>query len=202
MASTNKTTTLELSQFVGTDVPGWLTDYNSDMSKIDAFASGVNSNVSGAVQTANSANTTAQSASTAANQATSAATTANNTVNSILTGWKQGNLSGTTATVKATYNKKLGLCRLYGSIAVDAGKAIASGTVLGNMPADFLANGMYGFNAVIKKQGMNETGRISCTIDNNVLKVGEGTASTGWDGIYFDVMIPIVNGGGDWPSAN
>lgn len=35
MASTNKTTNYELSQFLGTDKPAWLTDYNSDMSKID-----------------------------------------------------------------------------------------------------------------------------------------------------------------------
>lgn len=36
MSSTNKTTNYELSQFLGTDKPAWLTDYNSDMSKIDA----------------------------------------------------------------------------------------------------------------------------------------------------------------------
>lgn len=36
MASTNKTTNYELSQFLGTDKPAWLSDYNQDMSKIDA----------------------------------------------------------------------------------------------------------------------------------------------------------------------
>lgn len=36
MASTNKTTNYELSQFLGTDKPAWLGDYNSDMAKIDA----------------------------------------------------------------------------------------------------------------------------------------------------------------------
>lgn len=36
MASTNKTTNYELSQFIGTDKPAWLADYNQDMSKIDA----------------------------------------------------------------------------------------------------------------------------------------------------------------------
>ena len=35
MASTTKTANLELSQFVGTDKPTWLTDYNGDMHKID-----------------------------------------------------------------------------------------------------------------------------------------------------------------------
>lgn len=35
MSSTNKTTKLGLSQFLGTDKPAWLEDYNSDMQKID-----------------------------------------------------------------------------------------------------------------------------------------------------------------------
>lgn len=36
MASTNKTKNYNLSQFVGTDRPTWLGDYNGDMTKIDA----------------------------------------------------------------------------------------------------------------------------------------------------------------------
>lgn len=36
MASTNKTSKLELSQFIATDTPTWLVDYNGDMEKIDA----------------------------------------------------------------------------------------------------------------------------------------------------------------------
>lgn len=36
MTATNKTKNYELSQFVGSDRPTWLGDYNSDMSKIDA----------------------------------------------------------------------------------------------------------------------------------------------------------------------
>lgn len=36
MASTNKTTNYELSQYVGSDKPTYLGDYNSDMLKIDA----------------------------------------------------------------------------------------------------------------------------------------------------------------------
>lgn len=36
MAHTNETSNYELSQFVGTDKPAWLVDYNGDMLKIDA----------------------------------------------------------------------------------------------------------------------------------------------------------------------
>lgn len=35
MAHTNQTTNYSLSQFVGTDRPSWLDDYNADMTKID-----------------------------------------------------------------------------------------------------------------------------------------------------------------------
>lgn len=35
MSSTNKTTNYNLSQFLGSDKPAWLVDYNSDMSAID-----------------------------------------------------------------------------------------------------------------------------------------------------------------------
>lgn len=41
MSSTNKTSNLELSQFIGTDSPKWLTDYNSDMQKIDTGVAAV-----------------------------------------------------------------------------------------------------------------------------------------------------------------
>lgn len=36
MGATNHTTNYNLSQFVGTDKPAWLQDYNGDMTKIDA----------------------------------------------------------------------------------------------------------------------------------------------------------------------
>lgn len=36
MTATNKTENYDLSQFVGTDRPTWLVDYNGDMAKIDA----------------------------------------------------------------------------------------------------------------------------------------------------------------------
>lgn len=48
MSSTNKTTNYELSQFVGTDKPAWLTDYNQDMSKIDTGIHTAQSTATGA----------------------------------------------------------------------------------------------------------------------------------------------------------
>lgn len=45
MASTNKTTNYELSQYVGTDKPTYLGDYNGDMLKIDTAIHGVATSV-------------------------------------------------------------------------------------------------------------------------------------------------------------
>lgn len=58
MSSTNKTTNYELSQFIGTDKPAWLTDYNADMSKIDAGVAAAQATATGADGKA-TANTTA-----------------------------------------------------------------------------------------------------------------------------------------------
>lgn len=51
MGSTNKTANLGLSQFIGTDKPTWLVDYNNDMSVIDV-AIGELQNDSGLTDTA------------------------------------------------------------------------------------------------------------------------------------------------------
>ena len=67
MSSTNKTTNYELSQFIGSDKPAWLTDYNQDMSKIDT---GVNN---------------AQTTATAADGKADANTTAIGTLSSLNT---------------------------------------------------------------------------------------------------------------------
>lgn len=84
MASTNKTTNYNLSQFIGSDKPTYLGDYNSDMLKIDAQmktnADNVATAMSGietATATANSANQTAQTANTTANSASATASEAN-----------------------------------------------------------------------------------------------------------------------------
>lgn len=71
MSSTNKTTHYELSQYVGSDKPTYLSDYNGDMLKIDT---GINA-----------AKTTADSASTAAGNAATAASGAQNTANTAVT---------------------------------------------------------------------------------------------------------------------
>lgn len=105
MSSTNKTTNYELSQFVGSDKPAWLADYNQDMSKIDTGIHTAQSTATGAdgKADANATNigdltylsTTAKNtlvaainevdsnANTAQTTANSAATTANQTASEV-----------------------------------------------------------------------------------------------------------------------
>lgn len=69
MASTNKTTGYELSQFIGTDKPSWMGDYNGDMLKIDTALTSINATATGAQSSAASAISQAQSAQQTANSA-------------------------------------------------------------------------------------------------------------------------------------
>ena len=93
MSSTNKTTNYDLSQFIGSDKPAWLGDYNSDMSKIDTGIHTAQTTATGANGKAD-ANTTAigtlenlttdakTSLVSAINEVDSNADTAQNTANS------------------------------------------------------------------------------------------------------------------------
>lgn len=62
MSSTNKTTYYKLNQYIGTDKPTYLGDYNADMSKIDEGIHTVQETATTAKQTAGSAETIAQKA--------------------------------------------------------------------------------------------------------------------------------------------
>lgn len=123
MASTNKTTTLDLSQFTGNDKPDWLTDYNEDMEKIDAWATTADSDINAANNNASGAKTTAEAASQAANAATTSAAQANTAVQSLQSSlnWVRGTISNPTAGVFQTtnftceYQPATGILNVYGS---------------------------------------------------------------------------------------
>lgn len=106
MAHTNSTSNYELSQFIGTDKPTFLGDYNGDMQKIDAAIKGAKDTADGASTTANAASALATSASETATQAatdaasaSANATTALNTANGATT---TANNASTTATAAET----------------------------------------------------------------------------------------------------
>lgn len=149
MASTNKTTNYNLSQYVGSDKPTYLGDYNSDMLKIDTQmkanadnAATANSLATAAKSTADLAEEHAQSANTNATNANTNATNAQNTATQALSKSLENeakianlNLSnhesissnsfniteGTLVfnNLKASYNNDKSLGKLYGTLLIN-----------------------------------------------------------------------------------
>ena len=148
MSSTNKTTNYELSQYVGSDKPTYLGDYNGDMLKIDtqmktnadniatatSTANTASTNASEALTTANTANTTAGTANTTANTASSTASAAlvksqqalteianlNLTVIDTITSFTTtvGSINTSASSVKVAQNSDGSLAKIYGTIGV------------------------------------------------------------------------------------
>ena len=98
MSSTNKTTNYNLSQFIGSDKPTYLGDYNSDMQKID---NAMKTNSDNIQTVASTANTASENANTALTNASNAQTTAENAQTSANTA--QG--VATNALEKSTQNE-------------------------------------------------------------------------------------------------
>lgn len=82
--STNKTTNYNLSQYIGTDKPTYLGDYNSDMLKIDTNIKSISDANIATDTKASLAKTTADTALENANSASSKAETATSTANSAI----------------------------------------------------------------------------------------------------------------------
>lgn len=90
-SSTNKTEYYELSQYVASDKPTYLVDYNDDMSAIDTAIHGAKTQADLGVANAGIAQTTAENAQTTANTAVTNASTAQTTADSNTS--KIGNLA-------------------------------------------------------------------------------------------------------------
>ena len=80
MSSTNHTTNYNLSQFVGSDKPAWLADYNSDMGKIDT---GMKNNADAISVTDGKADTNATNIGTLSNLNTQTKTSLVGSINEV-----------------------------------------------------------------------------------------------------------------------
>lgn len=141
MASTNKTPGLELSQFLATDKPSWLGDYNSDMSKIDTGYTSIKAEAEGAAGDATNAKNIANNAVATANNAVATANSAASAVNNLSTninGWvtytfPNPNVSKFTSySLIAVYNTTLQIISMYGSI--NSNSPFSAGEVLFVLP--------------------------------------------------------------------
>lgn len=100
MGATNKTPNLELPQFIGTDKPSWLGDFNGAMTAIDAGYGKQSGDISAAATAAQTAKTTAD----AAQEASAANTTSIQQLTSEMSD-VMGDISGLEADVNQINNK-------------------------------------------------------------------------------------------------
>lgn len=212
MASTNKTTTLDLSQFVGTDKPDWLTDYNEDMEKIDAWATTAESDISTATADASSAKTTAGAASTAANQATTTAgnaLSAINNTNANIANWKgsEAFAADTSWNVSNTlsfkYNKTLGLLNI--SAFLSSSTTIQKGRAICTLPAECRPTKTINIRVgafVRASSGATSNCTLSLT-SAGVLSVNTIISSDiSPNDLYINVTLATAGWGNNWPALN
>lgn len=163
MSSTNKTTNYDLSQYIGSDKPTYLSDYNGDMYKIDAqmkvnadnvataisSASTATSTANTAVSTANSASADASSALSTANSASTTAGNAQSTANSALSTATTAQTTANSANSKAdAIASKLNLTSFetieYTSMTKTGGGTLTGGTVYTAVNGDGSIGKVYG----------------------------------------------------------
>lgn len=107
MASTNKTTYYDLSQYIANDKPTYLTDYNNDMSAIDGAIHDVDVKATTAGTKADSADGKADNATLTANTALTNAGTANTNIGNManLETTEKSNLVGAINEVEGNVEK-------------------------------------------------------------------------------------------------
>ena len=127
MASTNKTTNYNLSQYIGTDKPTYLEDYNSDMRTIDSQMKTNADNVATAISASETASTNASTALSTANTANTNASTALSTANTASTTATNANTNATTAVNTAnTANGTANTASTNASTALTKANAVES----------------------------------------------------------------------------
>lgn len=195
MASTNKTTTLDLSQFVGTDKPDWLTDYNDDMEKIDTWATTTDSDVSDANNKATQAVNTANAASTAANAATTAANNAVTVANSIVNGWEaivptdvNAKIASFTRTVRG--NVPAGI--LFVSAYYYSGEkfSLSSNEILFKIPTKFCPKSTVLYGSIFLK----DTSANTVTVSNLVVNADGSVALWSGAGTINNINELVISG--------
>lgn len=168
MASTNKTPGLELSQFLATDKPSWLGDYNSDMAKIDTGYTSIKAEAEGAAGDATNAKNIALTAVATANSASSAVSDLNTDVDGWVTYmFPNPNVSKFTSySLGAKYNLKLKLLSLMGSL--DSNAPLNTNEVLFVLPQVIRPKGIVYLYApgYIATSGANPNSGISVYLDS------------------------------------
>lgn len=185
---TNHTTNYELSQFVSSDKPTFLGDYNGDMLKIDTAIAGVGVTASGADSKADSAIASATAAASTASDAATLANTANTNANSALT--TAGNAATAASAAQSTAESAASAASTADGKAVAAQGNIGDLTQLTTTDKTNLVNAINEVNAKTPSVGVELTesvaqGATSVTFTNAAITAGAKLL------LFFDdVFIP------------
>lgn len=188
MSSTNKTTNYELSQFVGSDKPAWLADYNTDMGKIDA---GMKANADANTVTDGKADTNATNIGTLANLNTSVKTDLVSAVNEVYTTAGTAYSTATQASTNANGAKtEADALTAYLSIT-NTGSVTASvtGGNISSQSMNFALNTAGTLGKVYGRMGYttSTTGETTVTIPVPAINVSE--AITISSGVYYTRIV-------------
>lgn len=175
MASTNKTTNYELSQFIGTDKPAWLTDYNGDMAKIDRAIKDASDDASTAQTTAETAQSTAETASSSASDAISQAQTASTDASTALSTAQTASTNASSAVTTA-----------------NQAKSTADGLATNVSTAQTTANRAEGKADVNATNITNLTSAVS-TNTNNISALASKFQLTDIDTVAVSTVIPNIS---------
>ena len=185
---TNHTSNYELSQFVGTDKPTFLGDYNGDMLKIDTAIAGVGVTATAADTKADSAITAAGNAASTASDAATLANTANTNANSALA--TAGNAATAASAAQSSADAAGTAASAADTKATTANTAIGDITQLTTTDKDNLVNAINEVNAKTPAIGTELTqtiasGETSVTFTDAAITAGAKLL------LFFDdVFIP------------
>ena len=131
MSATNKTQHYDLSQFIGSDIPGWLSDYNGDMRKIDTAINNIASAEASGEATVAELSGRVTTAENGVSANASAITALNNTVSGI-----SSELTTTEGTVAQNTTNITGLTTRVGAVETAESNTSAKVTALENAMGD------------------------------------------------------------------
>lgn len=138
MGATNHTTNYNLPQFVGSDKPTWLGDFNSAMNTIDTQMKANDTLANTAKTTADTALINSSTAETTANNAQTKADTADTTANSALNKALQNESDVSNLKTSITYNTS----EIVVGTWID-GKPIYRKVIIGTLDGTFVESGYF-----------------------------------------------------------
>lgn len=169
---TNQTVNYGLSQFIGTDIPNPLTDYNGDMEKIDTAIKNV-ANAS----TDDRDDIAALKVQNGSETLETTAQTLSGAVNELNTGYGDVNTRLTTAEGKITADEGT-LATVVGNVSTLAGKVSAVETKVGTAVLTTTASDLSGAVNELDADIATEDGKITALQSQNGSEVLQTTAQT------------------------